>query len=125
MCQNQIGSPLGRSTKSHEAARSGRNQIYRKSKFSVMILTSQTSVALNVRADLSSYAMIAKTIDSRWSKIPSLERPTWAKSQAQSLENKTPILADVKHRGSRASTRPISANQALDIKRALPSPNPD
>ena len=96
---------------------------YRKTKFSVMILTLHTSVALNVRADLSSYSMIAKTIDSRWSKIPSPERPAWAKSQEQSLENKAPILADVKQRGSRAYTQQISANHALDIKRPLPSPN--
>jgi hypothetical protein len=98
---------------------------YQETKFSVMIITLQTSVALNVRADLSSYSMIAKTIDSRWSKIPSAERPTWAKSQEQSLENKGPILAGVKQRGSRAYTQQISANQALDIKRPLPSPNPD
>src|SRR2546422_655767 len=45
-----------------------------------MIYPQQKRVALHVRAK-TSYAMIAKPIYLRWTKVPSLERPTWAKSR--------------------------------------------
>src|SRR5205807_6364414 len=53
-----------------------------------MICTQQNRVALHVRAK-NSYSMIAKTIDLRWTKVPSFERPTWAKSREHCSEKST------------------------------------
>ena len=50
-----------------------------------MICRQQKRVALHVRAK-NSYSMIAKTIDLRWTKVPSFERPTWAKSREHCSE---------------------------------------
>ena len=70
-----------------------------------MIRTLQKSVALNIGA-LGSYSIKLKTIESTWTTIPS-RRPARAKMA---------IHAGVKQRGSRACTRQISANQALEIE---------
>ena len=77
-----------------------------------MIRTLRKSVALNIGA-LGSYSIKLKTIDSTWTTIPSLRR---------SVRAKMAIHAGVKHRGSRACTRQISANQALDIERITAYP---
>src|SRR5688572_27150321 len=49
-----------------------------------MICTLENGVALHVR--VNSYSMIAKPIYLRWTKRPSLERPTWAKSREHCSE---------------------------------------
>ncbi len=91
------------------------------SEVSVMILL----VTNNGRIKCARFELALKiviTIPLRWIKIPSQERPTWAKSQPQRCQ-KVPNFADVKCRGSRAYSQHISANQALEIKRTTAFPN--
>jgi len=83
-----------------------------------------TKIGRIICACLELVLEIVIAIHSRWDKSPSQERPSWAKSQAQRFEKQVPKFADVNYRGSRAYTQHISANQALAIKRPLPSPNP-
>ena len=81
-----------------------------------MIYPQQKRVALYVRAK-NSYAMIAKTIYLRWTKVPSLERPTWANSREHCSEKSTRPNAQARsEQAVELTRRDKRAVKALDRK---------
>lgn len=67
--------------------------------------------------------MIAKTIDLRWAKVPSLERPTWAKSREHCSEK----AQDQMHKREASRQSSLRAAISEQLKRlienlALPVP---
>ncbi len=82
-----------------------------------MICTLHKRVALNVRG-LNSYSMIVelKTICLRWTNVPSLERPHWAKSQEHSSEQSSPNAQARSEQAVELRRRNKRAVRALDRK---------
>jgi hypothetical protein len=67
--------------------------------------------------------MIAKTIDLRWTKVPSLERPTWAKSQEHCSEKSTRPNAQARsEQAVELTRRDKRAVKALDRKLSTARP---
>ena len=89
-----------------------------------MIYLQQKRVALHVRAK-HSYEMIAKTIDLRWTKVPSLERPTWAKSREHTALRKTQDQMHKREASRQSSLRAAISEQLQRLIENLALPVPE
>jgi len=89
-----------------------------------MICTLRNRVALHVRG-LNSYSMIAKTIYLKWTKVPSLERPTWPKSRERCSEKSTRPNVHKREASRQSSLRAVISEQLKRLIENLALPVPE